>query len=680
MSKTPFFRRKITLFFIAVLLVGGSLFVARGPLTLATAKWCLKKTLPSSLTYKEITQKEGVVTLTGLDFFDQNYQVTLEEVRLKADYKQIFKSWSFWKERVFHGVQARSSLLQLKPHGLDVEVEKGILKLGQAAYPFRYLQGTLSLFNESSPFLMADFTWQGAQVISQLKVSKISCERILPLVALMCGNELLERCDAHGALELEAVTISDETGALAQLSSRLLLDNFILSDNLKGIEVSAEKLELDLKYPEGIENAGLPLWKQVLCFSSVQEGSISMGKKFSLTHLHGSVELDPREDPLFALTGELSSDHAPLALTLKGKGSTIEHNAYCLDFGLHLEDKVGGACDSFLSLYNTEGGALVVELQADQLRAEQIEMGKRCLAGLVKELEDWEVKQGVFSGKGVALIEKGELTQLEVRNLFAEEVVMNCNRQEKECFFSRIQADGRMVPDGELYSGDLTLELTLPVGHFIQNFAPVLSPSFQGYRSSDLLRIAASSKFGEKGAETSALVEWIDLKQSLQCGFQSDHLFPRSFDQIHGGWARSERLSHHFYGPCLALFSEDLEMYGDLDLIANYHDKRLEMALQVDGFILNHPLLDLRAEAIGEKQTTEGRVKFVHDRALGGWQVDLPLREGRSYHRETGLVFEGLDAQITLDSFPRALQADIRRGDLFFDRRSSLKRRIVFSS
>lgn len=685
-----FFSRKpllfVGLFFVGILAL---FFVFRSTLMVEGTKWCLRQALPKTLTYQDVVAVDGKIVIKGMNFFDERYQMTLERVEFALSWQTVLKAFPALarqakeKKEVAHWVQ---SLHLMKQYGMNLDVDNGVLQLDKERYYFSFKNGktpleigTLSVFHDPGliqhPFFLAHFQVRDKQLVVQMKVEEVPSDRALHLAAF-AFPELLGGCkDASGFVQMGANVAFEQSGELVELSTHIVLENFELFHPETKLSLQMKNLIVDLNYPEGAKEEALPLWKQTLGSLFLEGGSCSVGKDFALSQLEGNLVLDPRENPTLTLKGLLASPEKSLALQLEGKGALCENEAYWLEFGLKLNDRAGTEADAFLSICQTEKESLVVQLEAKNLFPQQVEMVKSSFSYSLPRLKEWQVKQGQFSGKLVALFEKKQLAHFEIQDLLAEQVVLQPQGEKEVVYLDRLQGEGRFVQWQPQLMGELNLKIDLPLTHLMHFASPLVKGAYDAYRPDDQISLNTTMKFQEKGVETLASLEWVELKQLLHLGFKSSQAFPSSLQEIQEGWARSEKLTHKFYGSMLGIFSEDLEIYGDVDLVATYSGKALEFDLQVDDFLVKHPLLDVKASKLGEKGKTQGRAKIHFDPVALQWEGHVPLRGAMAFDHQLGLFFKDLDADLLLNFHQeeRSINGNVTKTDILFDGKPIVK-------
>ena len=668
-------RRKTIVFFSCVIVLFGALFVFRHQFLVLGTKTLLKQTFPGAVAYEKISAKEGRVCIQGLHITKERMELTLDHAEFGLDFKEVLTHPKRLVEICRLKVANWSQLLiPMKQYGMDTSVQNGILKLGQQRYYFQFRNGekkheigTLMVWHDpgllDQPFLTCQFHIRGDQLISQLVVEEVPSDRLLHLAAFTFPQQFCGFEDAQGVVEMRANVIFEKDGHIDELSSRFTCRNFEVHCPQMQLSLRLGNLAGNLNYPEGNRDEGLPVWKQMQCSLALDQGSVLFGKKFALTSLEGKLVLDPHEDPNLNLKGELAGQEKSLALQLDGKGAMHGDHAYWLEFGLNLNDSAGTKCDAFMSICRPEKQQLVVQLEANNLLPEQVEMLKGYFARSMPRLKEWEVEQGSFGGKLIAVLEKGALSHFEIQDFCGENVTLSKGAQ--PLFFSKVEGEGRLFEE-------LNFELDLPVSHFFAFISDQMKEAYAEYRPDDFAHLSTKIAFGKKEVETSASVEFLPFNESIQFGFKSQRPFPSCMQEIKEGWARSEKLSYLLYGPFVHLMAEDLKLYGDIDLLASYNGKQVEFALQIDQFLSKHPLLDFKATAIGEKEKTAGRAKFIYDVNAHTFEGKIPLQKAMAYERRYGLFFDALDGELIL--LPKEVQGHITHADVIFQEKPLLKK------
>ncbi|NGX47615.1 MAG: hypothetical protein K1000chlam3_00994 [Chlamydiae bacterium] len=661
-------KKKALFFFSVLVLLCGAVFVFRYQILVAGAKMILVKALPNSLVYQEIRGSDQKVFIQGLHFSEEQMEVTLDGVEFGFEFKEIFRHPRRLISLYRQGISSWNDLLiPIKQYGLNLNVQTGILTLGDQRYYFQFKQGekkheigTLFISQDPGllehPFLVMKFHTRGDQLISQLSVEEVPSERLLHLAAFALPQYFAGFTHSGGNVQLQANVIFEEDGHVDELSTRFRSENFEVHYPNKDLTIKMDALAGEMNYPEGIEESDLPVWKRMQCVLSLENGNIRLGDQFLLSRLKGNLTLDTRENPSLILTGELAGQEKPLFLELQGKGAVHEDHAYWLEFELGLNDLAGTECSAFVSVCHPEKESLVVQLEANHLLPQQVEMLKGYLSRSMPRLKDWNILQGSFGGKLIALFEKGELSHFEMQDFVGEDVSLSSGGD--PLYLASVKGEGRLF-------SDLNFEIELPTAHFFGFISPELKNAYTDFRPDDFVRVSTTVQFGEKGVETSASCEFLSLQESLQFGFKSTQPFPSSLSDVSEGWARSEKLSHQFYSPFVTFVHEDLEIYGDVDLLASYDGKIVDCSLQVDGFLVKHPRLDLKAKTIGEKEKTIGRIKFRYDPIANHFEGTIPLRAAEAYDRQYGLYFENVEGDLQIA--PQKFTGHIAHADVSLD-------------
>lgn len=661
-------KRKLLILSSVFILIAGLTFVLRYQFLVGATKIFLGNTLPKNLAYEKIKAGDQKVTIHGLRFSDQEMEMTLDGVEFGLDFQKVFRS----PGRIFHLYQRglsnwRQLLVPIKDYGLDLNIQMGSLKLGDERYYFQFKHGekkheigTLSVYHDPGatqhPFLTMKFHLRGDQIISQVALNELSANRILQLASYTMPDLFGGLSKAQGSLQVQANLVFEENGELEECSSRFRLGHFELAHPSSSVRVKMDALFGDLNYVLDNKDKRLPLWKQIHGEIFLENGSISRGEEFALSKLQGNISSEGLEQPKLALTGELANQEKPLFLELKGKGAVHEDHSYWLEFGLALDDLLGTKCSAFLSVCSPEEESLVVQIEANNLLPKQVEMLKGYFARSMPRLKEWQVLQGNFGGKLVALFEKGNLAHFEMQDMLGENVAISSGND--PIHIEKIKGEGRLF-------SDLNFEMQLPTSQFFHFFSPQLKESYTAAFPEDQTRMSATVLFKDKTAQTSASVDFLGPCESLQFGFQSKIAFPHSLEEITEAWARSEKISQRLYAPLVQLIGEDLEIYGDVDLLATYDGKNIECALQVDQFLAKHPLLDLKANSIGEKEKTVGRVKLRYNPKTHHFEGNFPIKNGQAYDRQYGLYFANVEGDFQINA--NQIHGHLAQADVSWD-------------
>lgn len=658
-------KRKVVFFFSTLVLLSAALYFFRNQVLAFTIHQAMTK----SFTSDQIVVKNGNVSIQGLHYKKDQMEVTLDEVKFRLKFSTIISHPSSAFSLCRKGAENLNEfLIPSKEYGLNLKMRRGVLTLDNQRYYFDYTRGKkkreIGLLRISHdpglrdhPFCTVRFHLRGNQLGTELHIDEVPSERLLQLAAFASPKHFDGFSKASGNIQLHANILFEEEGQLEELSTRFRCENFELVHPEKDLLICVDSLSGDLNYPDGVEEEKLPVWKRVQCGLNLLGGSIRYGDQFSLSKLSGHLLLDSHDTPTLRINGELAGYDKPLALELNGKGALHADHAYWLEFGLGLNDLAGTECDAFVSICRPEEESFVAQLEANNLLPGQVEMLKEYFSRYMPRLESWTISQGVFGGKLVALFEKGNLSHFEIQDLEGKDVLLR-SLDKEPLYLASIKGDGRLF-------SDLNFQIELPTSHFFGFISSEMKEAYANYRPDDLVKMSATMQFGNSGVETKGSVDFLAFEESLQFGFKSQNPFPTSLAEMSEGWARSEKLSHHLYGPFVHLASEDLQIYGDVDLLASYDGKLIDSAIQVDHFLAKHPLLDVKAKSIGEKEKTVGRIKFHYDPLTHHFEGSLPLREAFAYDRQYGLYFENVDGD--LQFAPKKFTGNLAKADVSYD-------------
>lgn len=661
-------KRKLLAIFSVTLVLLGGMYVFKQNLTVASARFFLKQTLGHRFACEEIVSSDSRITLKGLSLMEERMQVRVDTVSFSIDLKEcLLHPKNLLQLAKTPSSHWSSYLAALKQYGISLDMRDGILTLDDKRYYFGFASGekkheigTLQIYLdpelELHPFLVAQFHMRGDQLISQMKIDEVQSERFFHLGSFAFPQHLSGYKGAEGAIQMHASVIFEKDGQIDEISTRFKTSQFGVILPRAQLAVGAESLSGELSYPEGLDDRSLPMWKRMECNLQLQNGTMQLGENFFLKDLTGSLGLDPREDPSMQLLGTLKSGEKFLAMELKGKGAIADDHAYWLEFDLNLDDHKGTPCDAFLSICSPETNSHVLQIEATGLLPEQVDMLKNYFSQAMPRLSDWRVQGGVFGGKLVALFEEGRLSRFEVQDIACEKVELV--KGQTPFYFSKIQAEGTLFDQ-------LAVHLTMPTAHFFGLVSQPLRESYEEYLPEDYLHLSSTLQFSEKGVETSASVEFPNVKEAIHFGFTAPVAFIGSLEEIEKGWARSEKISHKLYGPFVRKAHEDLKVYGAIDLVGTYDGNEMDLALQVEDFLVKHPRLDLKAERVGKKGEASGRIRLCYDIKQKSFRGTLPLDDASAYERELGIVFEKLKGSLT---FTRdQIEGSLENGSASFD-------------
>ncbi|MBS0629710.1 MAG: hypothetical protein JSS30_05735 [Verrucomicrobia bacterium] len=638
-----------------------ALFLLRHQVVVVGTKVCLNKTFEQHVGYKDVSSRKGKVVVEGLQVRDKQMLLVVEEMEFGLNFRKVLAHPKGFITLCRKGITNwNEAFIALKRYGNGLSIQNGVLQLEGERYYFQFENGNLAISHDPSlkdhPFLEAYFNVRKDQVSVQLTVQNVPSQRLLRLASFVAPTYLADLQEPQGQIELKAHAVIKKNGELAELSTRFGLENFQVFYPKMEVALQTKKLIGAFNYPKG--NRDLPLWKRTECKALLEKGSLIWGEKLALSNLNGNLSLDPNLDPSLFLKGELADEGRPLQLQLEGKGAVHEDQAYWLEFGLSLNNRQGTECGAFLSICRPQANDLVVQLEADNLLAGQVEMLKGYFAKSIPRVKEWEVKEGAIGGKLVALFEKGELAHFEVQDLVGKNIVLaQTNKKEPLCF-STIRGEGRLFDT-------FNVELALSAPDLFAFISPEFKEAYANYRYDDMAHLSMNIKFGKKEVETSAQVDFIQQKQTVQFGYKSKTPFPASIQEISEGWLHSDRLTHMVYGPFVRLANEDLDLYGTIDLTASYDGKQVDCTLQIDEFLCKHPLLDFKVSSIGEKGKTQGRAKFSYDLGLKKITGTLPIRSGDAYDRMSGIRFQDLYADLSLSS--NLIEGKVTHSTILYD-------------
>lgn len=661
-------KRKILVSLSCVLAVACALVLCHKQITAYGTRLFLTKTFGQSFSCGEITSSDGRISIERFSIRRDRVDMTMRQVAFTIDFKEVLTHpktlYQLYRKRSTHW---STYLAAMKQYGVNLDGEQGVLNLDDKCYYFgfdsgekKHEIGTLNVFLDQSggayPFLNAQFHMRGDQLISQLRVDEVESERFFHLGAFAFPKHLEGYTGAEGTVQMHGSVIFEKDGHIDEISTRFKSNDLSISIPNLQLNLGLKSMKGELNYPEGVENAGLPMWKRMDCNLTLSDGWVNLGQDFDLKGLNGTLGLDPREDPSLLLTGELTSNAKSLAMKLKGKGAVHEDHAYWLEFDLNLDDREGTRCDAFLSICKPERESHVIQLEASGLLPAQVEMLKGYFAKAMPKASDWTIHEGTFGGKLVALFEQGTLSHFEIQDMLCEKVSLV--RGEMPFYFSKITGDGRLFEE-------LNISFTMPTSHFFGLASEPLREIYEDYLPDDYVQLTSTLDFSSEGVKTSASVYFPLLQEAIHFGYTSPIAFPNSLKGIEKGWARSECVSHEIYGPLVRMGDEDLKIFGDVDLVGTYDGKTIELSLQVDRFLAKHPLIDFKADQIGEKQQTLGRIRFECVPETGAFSGTVPLRGASAYDRTLGLVAQDLDATLSFEN--GTFHGQVEDGTLAFD-------------
>lgn len=660
-------KRKALFIFGILIFVCGISFLFRYHFVVGAAKIFLGKSFPKNLVLQDVNAAQQKIWIRGLHFFDESMEMSLENVELEFDFKKIclhpFHLIGLYQNNFS---EVTDFLTPIQKYGFALNIDSGNLILEGKSYFFQFKRGeqkhevgTLLIAHDrelDQPFLMMKFHLRGQQMISQVSLHEESVEKIYPIAAFFFPQYLSELSQAKGNVQLQANLVVEEDGCLEEFSTRFRLGQFGIAHHQSDLQVECDALVGEVHYPENIREKNIPLWQRLQCGIFLENGSVSSGKQFFLSGLKGNVSLDSNEDPKLMLTGELANPVKPLLLELRGKAPAHEDNIYRLEFGLELDDFAGTKCSAFLSASKPEKETVIVQIEANNLLSQQAAMLKGYFSKSMPRLKDWEILGGSFGGKLVTLFEKGALSHFEIQDFSGKNVLVSSGGE--PLYFASISGEGKLF-------SDLNFTVQLPLAHFFRCISPELKNAYAEAYPEELANVNASIQFSEQSVKTSACVDFIGFQESLQLGFTSKKIFPNSLQEVTEAWARSEKLTSQFYAPLVQFASEDLQIYGEVDLLATYDGKIVECSLQMDHFLAKHPLLDLKAASIGEKEKTVGRVKLRYNPFDQHFEGTFPIRNGEAYDRQYGFFFTDVEGDFQISA--SKLSGHLAHANVFCD-------------
>lgn len=662
-------KKFLSIIFIAVVLSGVCVF--RNQITLVSARFFLNKTFGDRFTCDTISSNEGSIDISDFSLIDETFDLKAKQINFTINFKQLLLNprnfLKFFQKKSSHW---SSYLAAMKQNGFDFYINQGDLTIDGHHYYFTFekgekeheigkLQMGFDPQFERSPFLISHFHILENQIISKTKVEEIKCEDFFHFGAFAFPNLLSGWTDAEGNIEMHALVIYEEEGQLNEVSTCFHAKNLAISVPEYETRLGFKNLKGELNYPTKIDGSDLPFWKRISCNLNLSQGWIEKGEALFLRDLSGGINLSAEKDPVLDMMGVMSSAGKTLAMKLKGNRAFHEDHAHCLEFDLRLDDDKGTQFDSFLSVKSSESNVHSIQIEANNLLPAQVGMFKGYFSRFMPKFDHWSIVDGKFGGKLIALIESGKISRFEIQDVVCKEVSLI--RDEVPFYFSKISFGGRLFEQ-------LEVNLMMPTPHFMGLFFDPIRFSYESYCPKDYVCLNTSLAFSDKGIEVSASADFPLMNQGLDFGFTTSKIFPSGLEEIEKGWIRSEKITHDLYGPIIRRVSEDLKVFGDVDLVGSYDGQSLDLLLQVEQMLTKHPFIDIKVEKIGKKEKTEGRAHLVFEPHNGRFFLDFPLVNAEVYDRTYGMTAQKFDARVFASN--EGVNAEIQQAHLKFDGQS----------
>lgn len=635
-----------------------TLYFLQGPIMVWGAKRFISSTFSSekgqTLIYDNAQFEKGRLVLSGVRLNQGSNQLVLDRLELKVHFN--FKKWALEPQiSLDHpNLQLASEgnfafaewVNALKPSGfyyLKMDVQHGVLQIEDQRFYFSFESGktrgslgTLRLSLDPSllshPFLVARFEMREDELVAGLKMEHVQSDQVLKLLA-MTGLEWAKHWQgAQGVIDLEGYAVLTANGRIRQSSAEFSFANLELSHLDQPLLFKAGNLggSLHLNPEESL------FWKGVSANISLENAHLELKEHFALADISGHLNFDQNEEPSIVLNGKLGK----LPFSLDGKGALHQDQTYWLEsvlqFGLGTKEQ----SQLFVSLCSPQADELVLALDAKQCRGSPLALLQSFWGGKVRLID------GSLDGKGLARFRKGALESLEIQQLKGQKWLLSWGEGKR----LRLQD---FILSGSHSKGELSLALD----------------------TAQKERITATVKSKKGKHEISGQFEGTD-RTNIQFGFTSEALIPTSVTDINDGWVRSSHLGSAFYRPLLKRLEIDLDLDGTFDLFGTFDGKELELSVQCDGLIARTPYFALKTDQVGQRDPmllkTKGRAKFHYYPENNQFDLDLPLRSASFYELSQGLLLEGIDADLHVDS-SKGFVAKFQKGALSYDGRELLQ-------
>lgn len=676
-------RRKLLFFTGFFLLCIGTVFLCQKQIMIGAVKYAFRTVKNHDIQYKEMRVEGREIVVQGLHLFNDKIDLNVEKVRLKIEGKKLLANpKAFWR-LIRNGVDNPIEFFLIaSQYAVEIGCDAGVLTKGTERYFFQFKPsaqpfevGILTVSLDPGlmdhPFLATSFqVRQGGKIIGNVQLDDAPVEQLVALGNYFTPSLLSSISGGGGRAQVQASFIFNRQGTIEELATKFQCQNLTLLSSGSDLEFACDGLSGNINYPEGIVEESLPIWKKAQCSLTLENGQLMHGAQFSLSHMNGNLMFDPRETPTLQLTGQMGGSHRPLYVTLNGKGALHEDHAYWLEFDLNVNDRVGTECNAYLSVCRPQLDNLVMQLEASNLLPQQVEMLKNGFAHCFPSAKEWKVEQGDFGGKVVVMFDRGVLSHFEVSDFIAHDVVIS-SKKIQPIYMKMAKVDGRLFEQ-------MQIETHLPLSHLCGFINDDLREIYASYRPDSFAKVNATMQFGEKEVATAAAIQFVDFDQTLQFGFTSSEAFPSSIANVFDGWARSEKLTEELYGPIVKSIRDDLELYGNIDLLATFEGKTIDCSLQIDHFLAKHPLLNLKAARIGEKEKTAGRVKLKYNPLSQYFEASFPIRNGQAYEGQWGFYLTDVEGDFQLT--PTKLTGNLSQANLSWDSVDLLKDLALFFS
>ncbi|HSX04753.1 MAG TPA: hypothetical protein VLG76_08510 [Rhabdochlamydiaceae bacterium] len=689
-SRSSLFKGKFFVFLATLFLFGTTLFFSRNFLLLKSVDIALQSMFPKSKTHKIIYEKanwEGShVVVSGLHLTEDDLDVVIDQ--LEMDFHFSIKKLFFQPHlklvhpqiRILntqpsesHSANVLGAFLPTAHFCLKTDVQSGVLQVDNQRLYFSFQSkeekeelGTLYVTHDPSlirdSYLVAEFQMHERALNCALTVQQMGLERILQLLTLVQPQFAREWQNVQGQTQLKGKASISFSGEIEELSCQFWVQNLALANSAKKIAASAEKFEGNFYYPTG--NQSLLPWQQVVSLMQLEKGEVHFLDAWNLTGLQGKLSLDPKEDPLLELTGNLQGLNLPLKFKLEGKGALHEDESFWLDLAMRLFDNQEKEAAFHLSLCRPEKHSLVIQTEFQEMLGEQLDFFRPFFITAFPEIEKWKILEGNFNGKCIARMDKSALSRIELDHFEGKQIVLS--QSEQLLPIETLKLDGRFTQVSPKTIGELNLDASFPFAAWSHFFGLAADAPSLGKSS----HLVSNLKWKKGNSKVTGSFIASDPQDILQFGFECAHFFPKSWGEIKEGWLHSSSLSPVICQPILKQLGGRFNLQGELDIYGTFDGKELQLSLQTNALKAAFPSFYVESGAIGEKDPmllkTEGRAKLNFDLSAGSFDAKIPLKGAQVYDQSGQFVLSNVEGDLifTIDNRQKKIQGNFEHAQL----------------
>jgi hypothetical protein len=552
----------------------------------------------------------------------------------------------------------------------------------------------------AAPLLTVDLEAQDSKLGYRFELLENDCSRIIPLLPFLSSSSTLHWKDAHGQIAMEGHGEINRKAEIANFFCRLKGENFALTSVMGGRHLSLGHLEADVNYSPSPERK--PFWEEITARIQAKEGSWLLTDPqeqpwLSLEQIEVNCLFAPRTDPEFTINGVIVRGEERGPVQVIGRGAIQEDGKYWLETQLAIGSDLE-RLDAVLSLCQPEEEQHVLHVELQRADATHLDWIAQMA---MPELFQGHCKRGSVRGKMILELIDHSWKRCDLEEVIAEGLLWEFPKGTISAKIARLEAQVSKSIQGDwsieegllaIHEGEGFLGQSLPFTQLngdIQIEANELKPStfyaqvgksksslfIHGTREEHLLDVevegdsrdlislfgaipaASLPKFSLKGALINSEKGW-DLtgecllgQEVIHAGFEwegprtlQEWLNTRSLWTLSDAWLRSEKLTEETYAPLISIFSEEIKLTGEIDLIAGFRGSQWNCSIQGNQLNIDHPRFTLFLPQLGEKDPlvikTEGRALFSYDLETKYFNGDLPIKEGTFIPKEAGVKFE----------------------------------------